>query len=179
MTVCLDGGGPTGHCSDYEEGSEESYENSFCSYHSDINPGGLASGDANTILYAVIPWTAGGYGDGDLSGTDQHARLGMPGRRHRTQQARPVRTRESNAKKTNKEKEEIAEKDPKKKRQKPTKAELLEGPHEQEPNQQPCPNTNGACDYGLADLIISQIGARAAEHRHRPAAQRLAGLRPT
>ena len=33
----------------------------------------------------------------------------------------------------------------------------LEGPHEQEPNQQKCPNTNGACDYGLSDLIINQI----------------------
>ena len=32
-----------------------------------MNPGGLPTGDASTIVYAVIPWTAGGYGDGDLS----------------------------------------------------------------------------------------------------------------
>ena len=39
-------------------------------------------------------------------------------------------------------------------------AEVLEGPHEQEPNQKvPCPDTDGTCDYGLSDLIISQIGA--------------------
>ena len=31
-----------------EEGSVASYENSFCSYHADINPGGLATGDGNT-----------------------------------------------------------------------------------------------------------------------------------
>jgi hypothetical protein len=71
VTVCLDGGKATGHCSDFSESSEESYENSFCSYHGDINPGGLASGDNNTILYGVIPWTAGGFGDYDLTAYDR------------------------------------------------------------------------------------------------------------
>ncbi|MFZ1155688.1 MAG: PKD domain-containing protein, partial [Solirubrobacteraceae bacterium] len=35
--------------------------------------------------------------------------------------------------------------------------EKLEGPHQQEPNQQPCPTPDGGCDTGLADLIINQI----------------------
>ncbi len=71
VTVCLDSGKATGHCSDFSESSEESYDNSFCSYHGAINPGGLASGDGNTILYGVIPWTAGGYGDWDLTEADR------------------------------------------------------------------------------------------------------------
>src|SRR5580693_2215008 len=64
VTVCLDGGGPTGHCSNYEDSSEESYENSFCSYHGDINSSGAPEGDASTVLYAVVPWIAGALGDG-------------------------------------------------------------------------------------------------------------------
>ena len=54
-------GEPTapGHCSDSVEGSAESYENSFCSYHSDISPTNPVTGDGNTVLYGVIPWTAG------------------------------------------------------------------------------------------------------------------------
>ncbi|HEX4564208.1 MAG TPA: hypothetical protein VH115_07095, partial [Solirubrobacteraceae bacterium] len=81
VTVCLDGGGEAGgHCSDYASSLEEqrfeiyeseSYKNSFCSYHADINPGGLETGDANTILYGVVPWTAGGAADGQLSAADQ------------------------------------------------------------------------------------------------------------
>jgi hypothetical protein len=72
VTVCLDGGGPTGHCSDHAE-STTSYDNSFCSYHADINPGGLATGDGRTILYGVVPWTAGGLGDNRLTVADQTA----------------------------------------------------------------------------------------------------------
>jgi PKD domain len=66
VTVCLDNGGGTGHCSDSEAAPSTSYSNSFCSYHSDINPGAPASGSASTLLYAVIPWSAGGLGDGHL-----------------------------------------------------------------------------------------------------------------
>src|SRR4029077_5066074 len=129
LTVCLDQGGPEGHCSDfngtpseiadYEEANsnypeevekyeealkkyEEAkadyeahkaereakhepeptkpveptepgeapagladYEKSFCSYHGNIGAG------AGAILYAAIPWTAGGDGDYHLAKTDQ------------------------------------------------------------------------------------------------------------
>ena len=74
VTVCLDAGGPTGHCSDHTgsiEEENESYKHSFCSYHADINPGGPASGSSNTILYAAIPWIAGGLGDGHLAPIDR------------------------------------------------------------------------------------------------------------
>lgn len=112
VTVCLDEGGPGGHCSEfagtqteiseYEESNDRypeehakwkktkeektkkgepdsepepqpptaptslaDYEKSFCSYHGVIGSGSTA------ILYGMIPWTAGGDGDGHLSGEDQ------------------------------------------------------------------------------------------------------------
>ena len=72
VTVCLDAGGATGHCSDFSGGSTEaSYQNSFCSYHAAVNPGGLATGDGNTVLYGVVPWTAGGFRDGQFAPADQ------------------------------------------------------------------------------------------------------------
>jgi uncharacterized membrane protein YgcG len=78
VTICLDGGGPTGHCSDHtgsiEATGSESYKNSFCSYHADFSATTLensAAPDANTILYGVVPWTAGGRGDYHLTQTDQ------------------------------------------------------------------------------------------------------------
>ena len=72
VTVCLqkEGEGGANHCSDHT-GSIESYKNSFCSYHSDspISPSKtLLCLILNTILYGVIPWSAGGLGDYHLKG---------------------------------------------------------------------------------------------------------------
>ena len=82
VTVCL----AADHCSDYpgtpeeiEQDEEESkepeaykiYKNSFCSYHSDINPDNAPDGDASTVLYAVVPWIAGGEGDYHLAPEDR------------------------------------------------------------------------------------------------------------
>jgi hypothetical protein len=155
VTVCLDGGKATGHCSDFAEGSAASYEKSFCSYHADINPGGLPTGDASTIVYAVIPWTAGGFGDGDLRKNDRR-----PGWECQDGGINPAGKHgyelEKAKEENEKEKEEFTKKD--KEEKEPIElAHALEAPHEQEPNQQPCPNTNGNCDYGLSDLIINQI----------------------
>lgn len=61
VTICTDGGTATGHCSDSETGSTESYKHSFCSYHSFTGSG------ASTILYAAQPWTAGTLGSGDMT----------------------------------------------------------------------------------------------------------------
>lgn len=82
LTVCLnEETGANAHCSDFERSKAEeaadryktaSYKNSFCSYHSDINPGKSPDGDANTILYSVVPWTAGGLHDGDFTKLDQN-----------------------------------------------------------------------------------------------------------
>jgi hypothetical protein len=81
VTLCLDA--TAGHCSDYSVSTEEeeeserestSYKNSFCSYHGDINPDSATEGDANTILYAAIPWTAGTEGiGGDIVSSPAYA----------------------------------------------------------------------------------------------------------
>ena len=63
VTVCVDGGNSiSSYCSD-DAHAAESTGHSFCSYHSAISPGNPTEGDENTILYAMIPWTAGGLGD--------------------------------------------------------------------------------------------------------------------
>lgn len=75
VTICGDSGGLSGHCSDFtwqpalkplspeeEEPNPESYEHSFCSYHSAITTAPTEGNEA-TILYAAIPWSAGGAGD--------------------------------------------------------------------------------------------------------------------
>ncbi|MGH7867283.1 MAG: hypothetical protein ACREP9_06525, partial [Candidatus Dormibacteraceae bacterium] len=58
VTICTDEGPSAKHCS-----SNSSSPGSFCSYHSAISPTNKVAGDANTILYGVIPWTAGDAGD--------------------------------------------------------------------------------------------------------------------
>jgi len=155
VAVCLDGGGASGHCSSLSK-TAETYENSFCSYHAAINPGGLPTGDGNTILYGVIPWTAGGIADPHLTIADQQPGVECqdggfdpstdpPGK---LEEAHERNTAEQEAfEKMNKaEKEEVEER------------ESYEGPHEEQPNQQPCPTTDGGCDRGLADPIINQLG---------------------
>lgn len=66
VTDCLAAGVGKYDCSDYAgepEESNASYEDSFCSYHGAINPGGNPDGGSETVLYAAIPWAAGGLGD--------------------------------------------------------------------------------------------------------------------
>ncbi|MGA8353093.1 MAG: PKD domain-containing protein [Solirubrobacteraceae bacterium] len=70
VTDCLAAGVGKYDCSDYSGAAvtgNESYEDSFCSYHAAINPGGSPQGSAETVLYAAIPWTAGGLGDYHVS----------------------------------------------------------------------------------------------------------------
>ncbi len=161
VTVCTDEGPDAKDCS-----SNSSSPESFCSYHSAITPTNPSTGDANTILYAVVPWTAGSIGDPAL----------VPGKRTSgydcqdggfDPSSKPVAEEKEKAKKkTEKEIEELASKDPKEK-EAIEKAEKAEGPHQQEPNQssspeQPsCPNNvyDGGCDVGLADVIITQIAS--------------------
>jgi hypothetical protein len=185
VTVCLDGGGAaTGHCSDFkgsiteiekdeqerEEaeakhelyvGSEayKSYENSFCSYHADINPDSAMNGDSSTILYAMIPWIAGGYGDGHLGAADRTTGYECQDGGF-DPSSKPIEEKEHIKVHTKKEEEEFQKEDTQEKREREEAEELeLEKPHEQEPNQVACPSPDGYCDTGLADLIVSQIGA--------------------
>lgn len=75
VTACLGEGGLEGECSDYSgpaETSNPSYRSSFCSYHSYIgSKSELPDGGPNTVLYAVIPWSAGGLGDYHLAPTNR------------------------------------------------------------------------------------------------------------
>lgn len=158
VTVCLDGGGSTGHCSDYEA-KAESYEHSFCSYHSDINPGNPANGGPGTILYAAIPWIAGGLGDGHLAPEDRTSGYECqdggfnPG-------SSPIEEKESVKSRTPKEEEEFHEKSPREQREaEEARALGLEAPHQQEPNQDGL-GPDGYFDTGLFDLIVSQIGVQ-------------------
>lgn len=67
VATCLNtAGGASGYCSEYEEGNAESYEHSFCSYHS-----WTGTGESDAILYDVIPWSAGGLGDYHLPEANQ------------------------------------------------------------------------------------------------------------
>jgi hypothetical protein len=156
VTVCLDAGGGSGHCSDFTGSSGgTSYKNSFCSYHGAINPGGLTTGDANTILYATIPWSAGGLGDLHLIGADRRQGYDCQDGGF-DPSSKPIEQAEHPAEKSAKEIEEFEEATPKEKEEK-EEAEALQGPHEQQPNQVGCPSKDGGCDTGLADVIIGQI----------------------
>jgi hypothetical protein len=154
VTVCLDSGGPSGYCSDDEEGNEASYDHSFCSYHSDINPGNPSNGSASTIIYAVVPWSAGGNGAWNFGANDQK-RGGWEcedGGIVPTSKGYEV----EEAKRTEAEQKAFTEMDAEEK-VKAEEALALKGAHLQEPNQKPCPGTAGTCAYGLSDPIINQI----------------------
>jgi hypothetical protein len=134
VTVCLDRGTTSGHCSDFtwqlkslteEEPNPESYKNSFCSYHATVTSAPV-EGDAATILYAAVPWTAGGLADG-----------------HLFEQAPAFDCQDGGIDPTTKPKVEQPE----------------SPPHQQEPNQLPAGERgpDGTFDTGLADLIINQV----------------------
>jgi hypothetical protein len=152
VTVCLDGGGPTGHCSDYEP-TEESYKNSFCSYHNYINPTSAPEGDESTILYAVIPWIAGGIGDYHLAEADRTS--GYQCQDGGWEPSKKGEKLEVKKVKTPTEEKAFAEMDGEE-QAKQLEKEKLEGPHQQEPNQIGL-GPDGSYDAGLADLITNQI----------------------
>jgi hypothetical protein len=139
VTVCLDAGKATGHCSDYAESNIESYNHSFCSYHSDINLDTAPQGDANTILYAAIPWT--GY----TTAFDCQDGGWNPEKHVETKEEERVLTPE----------EELAiTKDPPEQRKAAEEAHRLEGPHIEEPNQE-----THEYDYSeaLSEILMNQI----------------------
>lgn len=137
-----------------------SYKQSFCSYHSDINTQG-ESGGSQTILYAMIPWTAGGAGDYGLTGGEQVQGYDCQdgGFEPTTRPYGELQEKEREKEPTPKEEEEFNGKSAKEKREELEAKELgLEKPHEQEPNQLGEERgPDGTFDHGLADLIINQI----------------------
>jgi hypothetical protein len=127
VTDCL----AEGHCSDYTgaaKAGNASYEDSFCSYHAAINPSGAPEGNHETVLYAAIPWTAGGKGDFDLDPQSYAYECQDGGWEPGVEGAKAG-----------------------------TAAESYEPePIEQEPNQEGR-GPDGSYDGGLADLIVGQI----------------------
>ena len=169
VAVCLDAGGPTGHCSDHagsiEATGTESYKNSFCSYHSDFSNltlENMTTPDANTVLYGVIPWSAGGLGDRHLTGGDQTPAYDcqdggwyLNGSTHRLEKEK---SKEKGPKEIEEQEKRRIEQS-KEATEKEENAEELEKPHQQEPNQAGL-GPDGSYDTGLADLIVSQIGVQ-------------------
>jgi hypothetical protein len=154
VTLCVDAAAT--HCSDYSGSAEEtnlSYAESFCSYHSAINPEDTPSGDGNTILYAAIPWTAGGLGSHgvipETAAYDCQDGGFNP-------ESKPAEQKEIAKEKNKSEKEAFTKADPEEKA-KIVETEELEEPHQEEPNQTSGTGDDGANDAGLADLIINQI----------------------
>lgn len=173
VTVCLDAGGVEGHCSDYykpeyelketetekeakEAKEQESEEHSFCSYHSDISPT-EPDGGPSTILYAVIPWTAGVLADDHYSLYDQSQEVACQDGGYNPA-SKPIEQYEAGKEQTKKEEEEEEAKETAKERLVRKQQKLLEGPHVEEPNQPSTVDPDGYYDAGLADLIINQIG---------------------
>jgi hypothetical protein len=182
VTVCLDKGGTTGHCSDFvgtiaeveadektkvekeihhetyvEPVEYKSYKNSFCSYHSDISPTNAVTGDGNTILYGVVPWTAGGLGDGHLTAADENTPSFECQDGGFDPSSKPTiekREEKKEVKKNLKKEEEEPLTQEEKELQE--KKEALEGPHQEEPNQIGL-GPDGFYDTGLADMIVNQI----------------------
>ncbi|MGA9875477.1 MAG: PKD domain-containing protein [Solirubrobacteraceae bacterium] len=157
ITVCLDGGGSTGHCSDYAKSSKASYEASFCSYHNYINPDSAPEGDGSTILYAVVPWIAGNLGDGESSQENdaypcQDGGWDPAKNGEEQEQTKPKTPQEEKIEEEAFEKMDEAEKE----KEEEKKRLDLAGPHQQEPNQIGL-GPDGRYDTGLADLIINQI----------------------
>ena len=152
VTVCLDNAAT--RCSDYvlspeeqknEERKSVSYEESFCSYHSDINADNAPEGDGKTILYAAIPWT--GYTtsfdcqDGGWNPEKGEEKREVPKELSLAEQAARKKTLEEDTPKKRGEEEE---------------AQRLEGPHIQEPNQEG-KSEDGGYTAGLSDVLVNQI----------------------
>jgi hypothetical protein len=154
VTVCLDAAGV--HCSDSPQPPAID-ANSFCSYHSAISPTSPVSGDGNTLLYGVIPWSAGGVADYHLAPTDRPQAYDCQDGGY-DPSSRPSEKREK-AKEMNAKEEEEFLRESEEEKQKTLKTRELEGPHIEEPNQIGL-GPDGSYDTGLADLIINQIATQ-------------------
>jgi hypothetical protein len=162
VTVCVDA--LATRCTEFERSTLEieqnryesaSYQKAICSYHSAINPGGSPLGDGNTILYGVVPWTAGSAGRGTGSLIAGQAAYCQDGGWNPS--SKPPMEREKIKPRNAQEEKEFQGKTPEEKEQLEA-LKALQGPHDQEPNQLACPNfQDGLCDAGLADLIVNQI----------------------
>jgi hypothetical protein len=129
-----------------------SYQNSFCSYHAAIGSG------PGAILYAAIPWTAGGDGDYHLTYRDETGGFACQDGGFEPKEPE-LEAREREPAETAKQQREFYAKSPS---EREAAEEVLEQsaakPVDQEPNQLGSTrSSDGSYDKGLADLIINQI----------------------
>ncbi len=130
----------------------KTYKQSFCSYHA------VTGGGASTILYAAIPWTAGGDGDYHLTSRDETGGFACQDGGFEPNE-KELEAKEREPTETAKARFEFEE-----------KAKLLKEPAEEEKEQETTkpvdqePNqlgstrsSDGSYDLGLADLTINQI----------------------
>jgi hypothetical protein len=162
VAVCVDAAAT--RCSDYkvsggEEGKEErkspSYKESFCSYHADISPSNEVSGDANTILYAAVPWSAGTAGASRLEPAQRVYKEAFDCQDGGWNPEQHEENREK-AKELSPAEEAAFAAGNAEEKAKVERRMQLEGPHQEEPSQE---GKGEIGDYapGLADLIINQI----------------------
>lgn len=162
VTVCLDGA--ASRCSDYKltageitkkERVSTSYKGSFCSYHGAINPNKAAQGDASTILYAAIPWTAGTLGLAGYRPTSSLYAEAFDCQDGGFNSEKNEENREEERVLTAAEELALTKDTPAKVAEE-EKIRRLEGPHQQEPNQEG-KSEEGDYSAGLADLLVNQI----------------------
>ena len=138
-----------------EETQSPSYADSFCSYHSTINPDDTPSGDANTDPLCGDPVDRGRarqpWCDARTTAAATTARTAASTPRANRPSRRSRRTKQTEVKKKPSQKADSEEK------AKTEETERLEAPHQEEPNQTSGTGDDGANDAGLADLIINQI----------------------
>ena len=70
VSVCLDAGGASGHCSSFADHGEK-LRKQLLQLPRRRQPGQPRKRRRETILYGVLPWTAGGVGDGQLATVDE------------------------------------------------------------------------------------------------------------
>jgi PKD domain len=134
----------------------KTYKQSFCSYHTAVGSG------TSAILYAAVPWTAGGDGDYHLTLPDETGGFACQDGgfepHESTKQDPEFEAKEREPKETAKARYEFevksgAEKEP----AEIEKEQETSKPVNQEPNQPSGRGPDGSFDTGLADLVINQI----------------------
>jgi len=163
VAVCMDAAAT--RCSDYkvsgpealkEERNSASYKQSFCSYHAAVSPTNEEFGDGNTVLYAVIPWSAGTAGAGSGLAASQNVYKQAfdcqdggwnpeEGEENREKAPEPSEAEQKAFEEASAEEKASIE-----------KRRRLEGPRDQEPNQEG-KGEEGDYAQALYDLIVNQI----------------------
>ena len=186
VTVCLDEGGAAGHCSRLL-GHRKKKKKKKSSKARPTNTASAATTPTSTravskpvtpttILYGVIPWTAGGVGDGQFAAKDQvEAPYCQDGGFNPTTEPIEQHERNRSAKKKKKKFEEMTEEekekfDRRRRSSRPARAGAQPAAELPEPRRL-VRHRPGGPDH-------QPDRGRAAEHRHRPAAATPGTTRP-